>query len=111
MKSFCGPVLGTSNLLKLLCELTPPLNSHERDASSPGPPLLTHPNGSILRRMELPNNESSITPRELALELRCRRMRIYDAIRSGALPALRIGNGYRILPQDRNDWLESLRVK
>jgi excisionase family DNA binding protein len=66
----------------------------------------------MLLCMENANSaEIAVTPSELASLLRMNRRRVYAAIECGALRALRIGNGYRILPQDRNEWLESLRVK
>lgn len=50
-------------------------------------------------------------PSELARRLRVSRKRIYAAIRAGALPAIRVGNGFRILPEDRDRWLATLRSR
>lgn len=50
-------------------------------------------------------------PSELARRLRMSRARIYDAIHAGELPAIRVGNGFRILPEDRDRWLATLRAR
>ena len=49
------------------------------------------------------------TPTELARELRVNHRRIYAAIHSGALNAVRIGRRWKILPEDRDAWLATLR--
>ena len=45
---------------------------------------------------------------ELARSLRMNRKRIYLAIERGELRAFRVGRWYRILPEDRDRWIESL---
>lgn len=51
------------------------------------------------------------TPAELARDIRCDRRQVYLAIQSGALRAFWLGNGWRIFPKDRDEWLETLRSK
>lgn len=51
------------------------------------------------------------TPAELARDIRCDRRLVYLAIESGDLRAIWLGNGWRIFPQDRNEWLATLRSK
>lgn len=53
----------------------------------------------------------SQTPAELAREIRCSRRQVYNAIRAGELRAFWIGKGFRILPSDRDEWLEKLRAQ
>ena len=64
----------------------------------------------MLRHMD-PNESAyfAVRPSDLARALRCRRELVYAAIRGGELRAIRLGNGWRILPKDVEAWLDKLR--
>jgi excisionase family DNA binding protein len=51
------------------------------------------------------------TPAEVAAEFGTSRRTVCRAIHSGELVAIRLGKGFKILSEDRDRWLKTLRTK
>lgn len=52
-----------------------------------------------------------LTAAEVASRLRVSTMTVYRLIRSGELPAVRVGRNYRVRAADLGDYLEQQRVE
>ena len=57
------------------------------------------------------NNDSLLTPEQVAEILQVHVLTVYSYIRRGSLPAVRLGRSYRIVPEDLTSFIESNRVK
>lgn len=59
-------------------------------------------------KTKAPTVEQRHTPEEAAALIRCSKDFILAAIRSGALPAKKLGKGYRIKGSDLDAWYDGL---
>jgi excisionase family DNA binding protein len=60
--------------------------------------------------MTMPNFEELLTTDEVLAQLRLAPRRMYRLIRSGELPAVRIGRQWRFRPEDIETWMRRQRV-
>jgi len=56
-------------------------------------------------------NNNLLTPEQAAGTLQVHVLTIYSYIRRGKLDAIRLGRGYRIIPEDLTRFIESNRIK
>ena len=57
------------------------------------------------------NNDSLLTPEQVAEILQVHVLTVYSYIRRGNLPAVRLGRSYRVVPEDLVSFIEANRVK
>ena len=57
------------------------------------------------------DNESLLTPEQVAGILQVHVLTVYSYIRRGKLGAVRLGRSYRIVPKDLEIFIESNRIK
>ena len=56
-------------------------------------------------------NEKLLTPEQVAERLQVTERTVYEWLRRGTLPALKLGRLWRIRPEDLEGFLESARTK